>query len=103
MSGGAALPLPGPIMPRKSVEGVRRLLQLPHMRQNFSNCGCREPYFCGFRVPEPVAHFSFAKSPLPADFDGRDVLVLRPKTNGSGRDAEPFRNGIRGHKWFVVC
>ena len=52
------------------------------------------------RAVDPLPQLAFAKSPLPADFDRRNLLTLRPETKSSGRDAQPFRDCGGGQKGF---
>src|SRR5579872_1908350 len=76
------------ILAHPSPPGMRLLRQLRQLRQivtSYSN-GCASRLLIradadlgGLRALEPLPHFTFTKSPLPANFDSRNFLTFRPK------------------------
>src|SRR6516165_6505573 len=82
--------------------------QVPQLPQNFLNHSDRWTIiqlifcFCGFWIPQPVPQLTFAKPPLPSDFDGWDLSAFRPQADCPGCDAQPFSNGCGRKKRFTI-
>src|SRR5678815_2403055 len=88
-----AVTLPIPMFPRRALSTMRRLPHLRQLRQigvsdsHSSGRGLAVglvSYFRSAWAIDPLPHFALAKSPLPADPEGRYLATLRPKAKSSG-------------------
>ena len=82
--------------PRGSMPWLRQIPQLRQIPVSDSNARHRGRqmrevlHLGGGGAFQPIAQFTFTKSPLPADFDCRDDVALRPEADGARGNAEPF-------------
>jgi len=54
------------------------------------------------RVLQPACQIFLPETPLPPDFNRRDLLALRPQTNGACGNAQPAGHRSGGEKWFTI-
>ena len=90
---------------------MRWLRQFPQLRQSAgSPSGTRGSapangvvfHFLGPRTLQPGGQLFVPESPLPADFDRRNLFALRPQADCPGGDPQPFCNCCGGQEGFTV-